>query len=130
MVQAHLSPVSWGPQLIPRVIGNLVSLQGKTPGQVFHHGASARAKAMFTERGAHLTAFASPKPLDPGGRRMPGHFVGGRLQWTQVLGKAGHLPAPFPHAGAFASAPSPEQRGIALVLHCSVPAAIHCQHSS
>lgn len=55
--QSLLFPVSRGPQFTLRVIRNLVSLQGETPGQAFCHTASASAKAMFMEKGAY------PRPV-------------------------------------------------------------------
>lgn len=91
------------------------------------HGASARAKATFTEKSIP-TPFASPRPLDPGSTWVPGHLsVGEGLQWTHLWARLTVL-THFPYPGGVCFCPVSGILGIWLVLHCSVPAAIHCQH--
>lgn len=113
---------------VPSQLGPTINTQSDREPSEFTGWDSGASLPSWSQSKGHVhrersipTAFASPKPLDPGGTGVPGHFVGGRLQWTQVLGKAGHLPAPIPHAGALAPAPSRTARrciGAALFSTC------------
>lgn len=122
MDQAQQFPVSWGPQFKPSVRSHRFTGWLR---QTRH--ASARAKAMFMERGAYPQPSQAPDPRYRWYRGSKAPSVRGGLQWTYKL-----WPPADPHAPILEVLLLPPSRTARhLIKAASLSACCHsfCQHS-